>query len=56
MRTTRWLAIASSSTSAMPPTARWFSRLMRRSRRLKTRTTKAIGGITTNVMSVSFQL
>ena len=45
-----------SSTLAMPPTARWLSRLMFLNLRLNTRTTSAIGGITTNVMSVSFQL
>ena len=39
----------------MPPMARWLSRLIWRSRRLKARTTSAIGGMMTKVMSVSFQ-
>ena len=38
------------------PTARWFSRLIWRSRRLKMRTAIVMGGITRNVMRVSFQL
>ncbi len=40
----------------MPPTARWFSRLIWRSRRLNARTTSAMGGITTKAIRVSFQL